>query len=72
MEEVVDLLTGWAHLGHWYPEDKGERGLSWAFWEVGGVGNSTLTCCVTLSQHFPNCMPWEVTRVLLKVRQASP
>lgn len=25
VEEVVDLLAGWAHLGHWYPEDKEKR-----------------------------------------------
>lgn len=30
-----------------------------------GVGSSTLTCCVTLSQLFPNYTPWEVTRILL-------
>lgn len=35
VEEVVDLLTGWSHLGHWNPEDKGRRRFSWACWEVG-------------------------------------
>lgn len=65
MEEVVDLLTGWAHLGHWYPQDKVGKGFIWALWDVRGVGSSTLTCCVTLSQNFSNCTPWEVTRVLL-------
>ena len=66
MEEVVDLLAGWPHLGHWYPEDKGVRGFSWAFWEVGVVGSSSLTCWVALKQHFPDCTPWGVPGVLLK------
>lgn len=72
MEEVVDLLTGWTHLGHWYPEDKVGKGFIWAFWEARGVGSSPLTCCVTLSQHFPNCTPWEVTRVLLSETELLP
>lgn len=66
VEEVVDLLAGWPHLGHWYPEDKGERGFSWASWEVGVVWSSSLTCWVTLKQRFPDCTPWEVPGVLLK------
>lgn len=31
-----------------------------------GCGGSTLTSCVTPRQHFPNCIPWEVSRVLLR------
>lgn len=58
VEEIVDLLTGWAHLGHWYPEDKGSSAFSWAYWEVGLVESGTLTCCVTPNSRFWDYIPW--------------